>query len=305
MYKHIIKTNLKIRIDKYLSNFYFKTKISRRLIQIYINKGLILLNKKKIKKKIKIKINDIIIFKKKILLKNNKNKMILPNNKLKVNIHYEDNNIIIINKNPGIVVHPGCGYYKNTVINWLKYYINKQKIKTNLNYNNYRYGLLHRLDKNTSGLLMIAKNIKTYNSIKNQFFNKTIIKKYIALIWGIPKKKTNVIKNYIGRNKKKRIKMMVVNNKKDGKYSITKYKILKTFKYFSLIKCYLKTGRTHQIRVHLKYIGHPIFNDDLYGGNKNYINKKIINYKKINKLFKILPRQALHAYYLSYKDPIT
>ncbi|MDH3004297.1 MAG: RluA family pseudouridine synthase [Candidatus Shikimatogenerans sp. JK-2022] len=305
MEKNIYIKNIKknIRIDKFLYNL-FKKKISRQNIQKNIYKGKILLNNKKIKKNKKLKNNDKIYFFHK---KNNKKNInyIYSNNKLDVKIHYEDNNIIIINKNPGLIVHPGHGNYKNTLINWLKFYINNKSNFNNFNYLYYRYGLLHRLDKNTSGLLMIAKNIKTYNYIKNQFLNKTIKKKYLALIWGTPKKEKDIIKNYIGRNKKNRIKMMVINNNKYGKYSITKYKILKNYKILSLIKCNLKTGRTHQIRVHLKYIGHPIFNDDLYGGNK-IPNKYFYRYRtNIKYIYKILPRHALHAYYLRYKDPIT
>ncbi|MDH3004765.1 MAG: RluA family pseudouridine synthase [Candidatus Shikimatogenerans sp. JK-2022] len=302
--KKIIHINKKIniRIDKYLYNYFFKKKISRVKIQKYINKGKILLNKKQIKKnKILKNENKIIIY----LIKEKKRNKIVYNSQLDIKIFYEDTNLIIINKKPGQIVHPGIGNYNNTIINWLKYYFKYKKLKNNnLTYKNYRYGLLHRLDKNTSGLLIIAKNIKSYNFLKLQFLNRTIKKKYIALIWGIPLKHKNIIKNYIGRNKKQRIKMAVMNkqNKKYGKYSITKYKVLKSFKFLSLIKCKIKTGRTHQIRVHFKYIGHPIFNDDLYGGNK--INKKYVKYKKtIIKLFKILPRQALHAYYLKYKDP--
>ncbi|WGH25248.1 MAG: RluA family pseudouridine synthase [Candidatus Shikimatogenerans bostrichidophilus] len=292
----------KIRIDKYLYIFFFKKKISRNKIQIDIYNKNILLNDKTTKKNKILKNNDKIT-----IIYNTNTKDIHSNNILNIKIHYEDKNIIVINKKPGQVVHPGYGNYNNTLINWLKYYINNQHIYNDFNYTSYRYGLLHRLDKDTSGLLIIAKNIPTFYYIKKQFITKTIKKKYYALIWGIPKNKKDIIKNYIGRNKKNRIKMMVMNNnkKKYGKFSITKYIILKTFKIFSLIKCKLKTGRTHQIRVHFKYIGHPIFNDKLYGGNKipkQYIKKYKHN---INYLFKILPRHALHAYYLSYKDPIT
>lgn len=233
----------------------------------------------------------------------NNNKYIYSNKDLKVNIYYEDKNILIINKQPGQIVHPGHGNYKNTLVNWLKYYYNKFNYTNNNEFNN-RFGLLHRLDKDTSGLLMIAKNILTFNYIKNQFINRTIKKTYIALIWGIPLKNKGIIKNYIGRNKFNRIKMTVVNKNYKGKLSITKYKIIKKFNIFSLIKCKLKTGRTHQIRVHFKNIGHPIFNDKLYGGDK-ILNKNRKYYKKIIYLLKILPRQALHAYSLIYKDPET
>ncbi|WGH25069.1 MAG: RluA family pseudouridine synthase [Candidatus Shikimatogenerans bostrichidophilus] len=316
MQKIIINNNkkTKIRLDKFLFIYLFKNKKfkSRQTIQNDIKKGKILLNNHRTKKNKIIKLNDKIKYyykKKHSINKNNTPNYIYPNKKIQVNIHYEDDNILIINKNPGLIVHPGCGNYRNTLINWVKYYFYKNKINYNLDLNylsNNRYGLLHRLDKNTSGLLIMAKNIKYFNSIKNQFLNKTIKKKYIALIWGIPKTKKNIIKNYIGRNKKNRIKMMVKNNKKDGKYSITQYKILKTFKFFSLIECTLETGRTHQIRVHMKYIGHPIFNDNLYGGNKIINNIIKHNYKKyVYTLFTIIKRHALHAYYLKYEDPIT
>ncbi|WGH25807.1 MAG: RluA family pseudouridine synthase [Candidatus Shikimatogenerans bostrichidophilus] len=301
------------RIDKYLYYYFLlkKKNISRKKIQDNINNGNVLLNNKVIKKKKHIKINDKIIFiYKKNFFKIKKKKYIYKNKNIILNIKYEDNDIIIINKQPGLTVHPGCGNYKNTLINGLKYYISLKKIKI-LNYSKYRIGLLHRLDKDTSGLLIVAKNIKSFNILNEQFKKKKIIKKYLALVWGIPKKKKDIIKNYIGRNKKNRIKMTVLKNDiKNGKYSITKYKILKVFNYFSLIECNLKTGRTHQIRVHLKYIGNPIFNDKLYGGNKikyNYINRL---YKKkytniIKYLFNVLPRQALHSYLLKFNHPIT
>ncbi|BDT61620.1 MAG: hypothetical protein RDO_1480 [Flavobacteriales endosymbiont of Rhyzopertha dominica] len=300
-----IKNNINIRIDKYLYIF-FKKKISRKKIQNNIINNNVLLNNKIIKCNKKIKINDKIIFIYNNQLLNNNNNIITENKNIKINIHYEDKYIIIINKQPGLIVHPGYGNYNNTLINWLKYYINIKNINNNLNYTDNKLGLLHRLDKNTSGLLIIAKNLKIYNNIKKQFINKIIIKKYLALVWGIPKYNTLTIKNYIGRNIKNRKIMKVYLNKKYGKYSITKYKIIKKFKYFSLLKCYLKTGRTHQIRIHLNYIGNTIFNDDIYGGNKikNNLNFNKINKNILNKCFKILPRLALHAYYLKFYHPI-
>ncbi|WOX79447.1 RluA family pseudouridine synthase [Candidatus Shikimatogenerans bostrichidophilus] len=299
-----------IRIDKFLFNYFKKKKISRKKIQNNIKIGNVLLNNNKIKKNNKLNINDKIIFiYKKDFFYKNKKKFIYQNKKIKINIHYEDNDILIINKQPGLIVHPGHGNYKNTLINWLKYYYYKNNINQ-LNYFNYRLGLLHRLDKNTSGLLIIAKNINSYNNLKLQFLNKTIKKQYIALVWGKPINNYYIINNYIGRNIKNRIKMKVYSNKKYGKLAITKYKIIKNYKFLTLIKCIIKTGRTHQIRVHLNYIGNPIFNDDIYGGNKilykfnNFYNKNKYT-KTINNCFNILPRQALHAYYLKFKHPTT
>ncbi|WOX79303.1 RluA family pseudouridine synthase [Candidatus Shikimatogenerans bostrichidophilus] len=313
--KKIIYINKKnftknIRIDKFLFNYFKKKNISRQKIQNNIKIGNVLLNNNKIKKNNKLNINDKIIFNYKKNFFNKKKKYyILPNKNIKINIHYEDNDILIINKQPGLIVHPGHGNYKNTLINWLKYYYYKKKINY-FNYFNYRLGLLHRLDKNTSGLLIIAKNINSYNYLKLQFLNKKIKKKYIALVWGKPIKKNYIIKNYIGRNIKNRIKMKVYSNKKYGKLAITKYKIIKNYNFLTLIKCITKTGRTHQIRVHFNYIGNPIFNDDIYGGNKilykfNKFYNKLKYTNTINNCFKLLPRQALHAYYLKFKHPIT
>ncbi|WGH26696.1 MAG: RluA family pseudouridine synthase [Candidatus Shikimatogenerans bostrichidophilus] len=287
------------RIDKFLF-FFLKKKISRKKIQKNIFKKKILLNKKNINKKNKkIKLNDKIV----IFIFKKKKKKIIENKNIKINIIYEDNYLLIINKQPGLVVHPGYGNYNNTLINWLKFYFKKKK-KKKLNYSNYRFGLLHRLDKDTSGLLLIAKTKHSFINIKNQFLNKTIKKKYLTLIWGKPFKKKDVIKNYIGRDLNNRIKMKVYNNKKYGKFSVTKYKIIKNYKFLTLVKCIIKTGRTHQIRVHFNSIGHSIFNDKIYGGNKIKIFNKKKNKKKILKCFKILPRLALHSYYLKFNHPI-
>ncbi|MDH3004879.1 MAG: RluA family pseudouridine synthase [Candidatus Shikimatogenerans sp. JK-2022] len=296
---------VKKRLDKYLYYNFFKKKISRNKIQKYIKNGFILLNNKKIKKNKIFNKKDKINIIKKINFFEKKKTNIFKNKNLNIKIHYENLNFLIINKEPGLVVHPGNGYYKNTLINWLKYYFFKKNIINILNYEKYKFGLLHRLDKETSGLLIIAKNIFFYKKLKKQFLKRIIKKKYLALIWGIPNKKKNIIKNNILRNPKNRIKMTVLKKqnlkfKKYSKFCITKYKVLKSYKILSLVECNLKTGRTHQIRVHFKYLGHPVFNDKLYGGNKIY-NKKYKNL--ILKLFKILPRQALHAYYLKFKDP--
>ncbi|MDH3003751.1 MAG: RluA family pseudouridine synthase [Candidatus Shikimatogenerans sp. JK-2022] len=295
IYKKIIyikkfKIKDKIRIDKFLYFFFKKKNISRKKIQNNIKLGNVLVNKLKIKKKKKINNNDIIyFFYKKNFFKKKKNK-IFKNKNIKIKIIYEDKNLILINKQSGLIVQPGYGNYKNTLINWLKFYNNNLNI-------NYRYGLLHRIDKYTTGLLIIAKNIYSFNYIKKQFIKKKIIKKYIVLVWGKLKKNKFILYDYISKNFKKQIKMKITKNKKYGKLAITKIKIIKKFKYFTLIKCNIITGRTHQIRVQLYNLGYPVFNDILYK------KKIIINNIYIKKCFSLLKRQALHSYFLKFKHP--
>ncbi|MBU6942271.1 RluA family pseudouridine synthase [Candidatus Karelsulcia muelleri] len=279
------KENL-IRIDTYIK--FILHKKNRNFIQKIIEKGFVYVNNILIKKNYIVKINDVI----EIFLPEGK-KNIIPEN-LKINIFYEDEYVIIINKQSGLVVHPGKGNESMTLINGLHFYFLKKK-----NIYNKIPILVHRIDKGTSGLILVAKDKNILEKISKQFYINHIKRKYITLVWGYIKNNKGTIICNIGRSLKNRIYMNVFPNGIYGKFSITHYKVLERFKYVTLLKCTLETGRTHQIRVHLKYIGHPILNDKDYGGNHTFKEKK-----NIKKLFINMKYQALHAYYIEYIHPI-
>lgn len=296
-YKIIIKKNQKsLRIDKFL-NFFIQN-ISRKQIKNFLLKGKILVNRYYVKHNYYIKPFDLI----EIIVFNINQKKKIFSEKIPLDIIYEDEDIIIINKKTGIIIHPGNGNYKGTILNALKYYIGNF---SNFYKNSYKFGIVHRIDKNTSGLLIFSKNEYSFQNLSKQFLYKKINRKYIALVWGDLKKKKGTIIGNIGRNNSNRIKMNVFSKKEKGKYAITHYKVLKRFYYITMVSCKLETGRTHQIRVHFKYIGHPIINDKKYGGNKILKGQQFSKYKKfIQNCFKQLSRQALHATYISFFHPI-
>ncbi|WP_185869523.1 RluA family pseudouridine synthase [Blattabacterium cuenoti] len=299
--KLFVKKNQKeTRIDKYLKKNIHN--FSRNKIQKYIRSGKILVNKHIIKKNYKIKPLDLIeleIYMSSILDPLEYNNVVAE--KMDINIIYEDEDIIVVNKPAGMVVHPGFGNENGTLINGIKYHFLNSKF-TKL----YRLGLIHRLDKDTSGLLVLAKNEYSQKYLLKQFYSKTIIRKYIALVWGNLPKKKGIITGFIGRDPNNRKRMTIFNEVKNkAKYSITHYKVLERFKYLTYVSCNLKTGKTHQIRAHFKYLGHPLFCDFTYGGDKIFYRKKCSrkNIEFFNICFKILQRQALHAISLSFIHP--
>ncbi|WP_185872135.1 RluA family pseudouridine synthase [Blattabacterium cuenoti] len=304
--KIIVNKNQKeIRIDKFLKK---KIKnISRNQIQKYATLGNIIVNKKIIKKNYKIKPLDFIEIKISTPTTTILDYLEYKNinaEKINLNIIHEDEDIIVINKPAGMVVHPGFGNETGTLIHGIKYYLNHSNLN---NFNLYRCGLVHRLDKDTSGLLVLAKNEYSQNHLLQQFYYKTIQRKYIALIWGNLIQEKGTITGFIGRDPKNRKKMTIFkeDHKNRGKYSITHYKVLERFKYLTYIICNIKTGKTHQIRAHFKYLGHPLFHDSIYGGNKIFMKKQCSNkkIKFLNNCLKILKRQALHAISLSFIHP--
>ena len=250
----VVKEGNNIRLDKYLSN---STEISRTLISKMIDDGFILVNDKKTKSNYKVKDNDIVTIDESYTIETD-----ISPEKIDLNIVYEDDDIIIVNKPSGMVVHPGNGNYSKTLVNGLMYYTNNL---SDIN-GEIRPGIVHRIDKDTSGLIIIAKNNKTHEILSKYFQEKTIIRQYIALIKGELSTNSATIDAPIGRSETDRKKMAVT--AKNSKNAITHLEVLKRYKGYTLIKCKLDTGRTHQIRVHLSYIGHPVYNDPVYTNDK-------------------------------------
>ena len=246
-----------LRIDKFLMNRIENA--TRNKIQNAAKDGYIRVNQNPVKSSYKVKKGDKI----KILFTHPPYENLLTPENIDLDIVFEDDSIIIINKPPGLVVHPGHGNYTGTLINGLLYHF-KNLPKNSSD----RPGLVHRIDKDTSGLIVIAKTEKAMTFLAKQFFNKTVEREYYALVWGDVKKDFGEINAPIGRNPKNRLQMIVYNDREGGKEAITTYKVIKRFGYVTLVSCRLKTGRTHQIRVHMKYLGHVLFSDGRYGGNK-------------------------------------
>ena len=281
-----------LRVDKYLLNKIENT--TRTKIQFGIKNGSVYVNRNKIKTNYKVKGGDQI----KVLFNYPPHENLLIPEKISLNIIYEDEAIIVINKDPGLVVHPGHGNYSGTLVNGLLYHLEK------LPKNNFRPGLVHRIDKDTSGLIVVAKTESSMANLSNQFLMKTTKREYNALVWGDVIQDNGSINGNIIRNPKNRLQMSVSKDIKKGKKAITNYNVIERFGYVTLLSCKLETGRTHQIRVHLKHIGHNLFNDERYGGNLILKGTTFSNYKKfVQNCFKILPRQALHAKVLGFNHP--
>ena len=281
-----------LRVDKYLLNKIENT--TRTKIQFGIKNGSVYVNRNKVKTNYKVKGGDQI----KVLFNHPPHENLLVPEKIPLNIIYEDETIIVINKDPGLVVHPGHGNYSGTLVNGLLYHFEK------LPKNNFRPGLVHRIDKDTSGLIVVAKTESSMANLSNQFLMKTTKREYNALVWGDVIQDNGSINGNIIRNPKNRLQMSVSKDIKKGKKAITNYNVIERFGYVTLLSCKLETGRTHQIRVHLKHIGHNLFNDERYGGNLILKGTTFSNYKKfVQNCFKILPRQALHAKVLGFNHP--
>lgn len=300
LYEHhrftVDKGQCLLRIDKFLMNRL--ESVSRSKVQAAANAGNILVNTKPVKSNYKVKPNDVISI---VLAQPPREIELIPEN-IPLQIVYEDDDIILIHKEAGMVVHPGYGNYTGTMVNALIYHFQQSsKVKEDL-----KPYLVHRIDKNTSGIILVAKNELAQAKLAKDFFNHTIQRKYNALVWGDFKEDEGTITGNIGRNPKDRKVMCVFPEGDNGRVAITHYKVLERFGYITLIECQLETGRTHQIRVHMKYAGHPLFNDETYGGNYILKGTTFAKYKQfIDNCFKILPRQALHAKSLGFKHPIT
>src|SRR5215203_1318742 len=287
------------RIDKFLMNRIEGA--TRNKLQQAINTGLVLVNNKEVKQNYKIKAFDQIIIYSDLAPESTE---VVPE-KLDLNIVYEDNDIMMINKPAGLVVHPGSGNYTGTLLNGVAYYL-QQKNPTISAETLPRFGLVHRIDKNTSGLLVLAKRDKAMSHLAKQFFDHTVQRKYVALVWGDVEKDSGTIIAHVGRNLRYRKLFDAFPEGDHGKEAITHYKVIERINYVTLVECVLETGRTHQIRVHMKHIGHPLFNDDIYGGDKILKGTVFGKYKQfVENCFAICARQALHAKTLGFIHPST
>ena len=286
-----------LRIDKFLSDRLENS--SRTRIQNAANAGNILVNNNTVKPNYKIKPGDIV----QVVLPTPPREIELIPENIPLNIVYEDDDVLVVNKEPGMVVHPAYGNYTGTLVNALMWHFRDLPL---FNTGESRPGLVHRLDKNTSGILVIAKNEYALNKLSKQFYDRTTDRRYNALIWGIPDPLEGTITGNVGRSIKDRKIMQVFKDDTEGKNAITHYKVLEDLGYISLIECKLETGRTHQIRVHFSHIKHPLFNDEEYGGNQILKGTTFTKYQQfIKNCFKILPRQALHAKSLAFDHPVT
>ena len=284
-----------LRVDKFLMNFIENA--TRNKIQAAAKEGNIWVNQKPVKSNYKVKAGDKV----QVMFEHPPYENLLVPEDIPLDIIYEDEVLLVVNKPAGMVVHPGHGNYSGTLVNALLYHFKDLPLNSDS-----RPGLVHRIDKDTSGLLVVAKTAEAMTHLSRQFFDKTSTREYIALAWGVFSEASGTIEGHIGRSLKNRLQMDVFEDESFGKPAITHYKVLEDLRYVSLIQCQLETGRTHQIRAHMKHIGHPLFNDERYGGDKILKGTTFTKYKQfVDNCFKLLPRQALHAKTLGFEHPIT
>jgi len=288
-----------LRIDKFLTNRIEGA--TRNKLQQAMNLGMVLVNGSPVKPNYKVKPSDSII----IYSDMSPDETDVVPEKMDLDIVYEDADLMIINKPAGMVVHPGSGNYSGTLLNGVSYYLQQQNPSISEDVLP-RFGLVHRIDKNTSGLLVLAKTDKAMRQLAKQFFDHTVKRQYVALVWGDVENDTGTIIAHVGRHLRFRKLFEAYPEGDHGKDAITHYKVLERFGYVTLVQCVLETGRTHQIRVHMKHIGHPLFNDDFYGGDKIVKGTIYTKYKQfVDNCFQICKRQALHAKTLGFIHPTT
>lgn len=286
-----------LRVDKYLMNKVENA--TRNKIQKAAKEGNIFVNDVIVKSNYKVKAKDVIT----VLFEHPPYEQLLTQEDIPIDIVYEDEALLVVNKAAGMVVHPGHGNYSGTLINALTYHFDNLP-----NNSSNRPGLVHRIDKDTSGLLVIAKTEEVMAHLSRQFFNKTTEREYVAIVWGSITETSGTIEGNIGRHPKNRLQNTVFldDDEEKGKPAVTHYKVIEPLGYVTLVSCQLETGRTHQIRVHMKHIGHTLFNDERYGGDKILKGTTFSKYKQfVDNCFKILPRQALHARTLGFVHPVT
>jgi 23S rRNA pseudouridine1911/1915/1917 synthase len=286
-----------LRVDKYLMNKVENA--TRNKIQKAAKDGNIFVNDVAVKSSYKVKGNDVVT----VLFEHPPYEQLLVPEDIPINIVYEDEEVLVVNKPAGMVVHPGHGNYSGTLINALTFHFDNLP-----NNSSNRPGLVHRIDKDTSGLLVVAKTEAAMTHLSRQFFNKSTEREYVALVWGNVEEDSGTIEGNIGRHPKNRLQNTVYegDDADRGKPAITHFKVLERLGYVTLVSCNLETGRTHQIRVHLKHIGHTLFNDERYGGERILKGTHFSKYKQfVENCFKVLPRQALHARTLGFEHPQT
>ena len=299
LYEHfrvvVDKGQSQVRVDKYL--FERLVNSSRNRIQKAADAGLIMANGKPVKSSYKVKPCDVLTV---MMDRPRYDNDIIPED-IPLDIVYEDNDLMVVNKPAGLVVHPGHGNYRGTLVNAIAWHL-----KDNPKYdpNDPQVGLVHRIDKDTSGLLVVAKTPDAKTHLGLQFYNKTTKRKYNALVWGVVENNEGTIEGNIGRNPKDRMQMAVLSDPAQGKHAVTHYRVLERLGYVTLVECVLETGRTHQIRVHMKHIGHTLFNDERYGGNE-ILKGTHFSKQFVNNCFETCPRQALHAMTLGFVHPRT
>ena len=287
-----------VRIDKWMAEKMPHS--SRNRIQTAADAGFIHANGKPVKSNYKVRPGDVIT----LMLDRPHHDTSIVAEDIPLNIVYEDRELMVINKEAGMVVHPGCGNFTGTLVNAIAYYLRDLE---SYDPNDPEVGLVHRIDKDTSGLLVVAKTPEAKKELGAQFFNKTTHRSYNALVWGNFTEDTGTIEGNIARDPKDRLRMTVLPaGSAEGKSAVTHYRVLERYGYVTLVECILETGRTHQIRAHMKHIGHPLFCDERYGGTEILRGERTGSYRQfVQNCFKLCPRQALHAKTLGFVHPIT
>ncbi|MFN5323610.1 MAG: RluA family pseudouridine synthase [Bacteroidota bacterium] len=289
-----------LRIDKFL--MMRLEGVSRNRIQNASEAGSILVNGKPVKSSYRVKPADTIT----IVLAHPPRELEIIAENIPLNVIYEDDDLIVVDKSAGLVVHPGYGNYTGTMVNALAFRFHPDKLGMSIESETVRPGLVHRIDKNTSGLVVVSRNEKAMTHLAKQFFDRTIRRRYLALVWGDFDHESGTITGHVGRNLLDRKQMDVFPLGDHGKHAVTHYTVLERFGYVTLVECRLETGRTHQIRVHMKHIGHPLFNDETYGGRKILKGTTFSKYQSfVENCFGLIPGQALHAKSLGFIHPST
>lgn len=285
-----------LRVDKFLVARLEKS--SRNRVQQAAEAGCILVNGKAVKSNYRVKPLDVV----QVVMDRPRYEFEITAEDIPLDIVYEDREVLVVNKPAGLVVHPGHGNYNGTLVNALAWHF---RDTPDYDVNDPRLGLVHRIDKDTSGLLVVAKTPDAKTNLGRQFFEKTTRREYVAVVWGVPDAKGRIEGN-IGRSLKDRLKMAVFDDPSIGKHAVTHYEVIEPLGHVSVVKCVLETGRTHQIRVHVSHIGHPLFNDARYGGDMIIRGNPSSSYRAfVENCFKVCPRQALHARTLGFVHPVT